>query len=345
MKTLDLLIAQSPNSEIQDAFVRHWHKFALGEYQKIMVSVSGGADSDRVIDMIEAIGYPAGTVGYFFFDTGMEYQATRDHLNDLEKKYGIVINRIRCAMPVGKAVRKYGYPFLSKKISDSIQRLQSHNFQWEDASFEDLYKKYPRCKAALRWWCNAWGESSRNNISQRKWLREFMIKNPPQFPISAMCCDKTKKATAHLVEKKYNPDLNVQGLRKAEGGARGQRFNTCFDDVGFGSGCSKLRPIFWFTKDDCKLYDYAFGVTHSKCYSMYGLSRTGCACCPFGRHWQFELDCADQYEPKLAKAARVVFGPSYEYTSAYYSFRDEMNKNKERGLEWRNRTCLINHYV
>lgn len=294
-----------------------------------MVSVSGGADSDRMVDLIERIGYPAGTVIYCYFDTGMEYKATKDHLFALEQKYGIQIRKIKAVCPVGKAVREYGYPFLSKKISNYIHRLQSHNFCWEDRPFSELYVEYPRCKAALRWWCNEWGDGSKNNINRRKWLKEYMIAYPPKIHFSDACCNKAKKATAYKMELEIHPDLDVQGVRKAEGGIRSQAYSGCFDDIQFG--CSRLRPLFWFLADDCRQYDAAFNVTHSACYTVYGLDRTGCACCPFGKHWQRELEVADQYEPNLAKAARIVFGPSYEYTTAYYEFRDKMSKKAEEG--------------
>ena len=55
---------------------------------------------------------------------------------------------------------------------------------------------------------------------------------------------------------------------------------------------------------------------------MYGLTRTGCACCPFGRDFEAELTAAKEYEPKLYNAALHVFGPSYEYTRAYRAYAD-----------------------
>ena len=59
-----------------------------------------------------------------------------------------------------------------------IERLQRHNFQWEDKPFDTLYKKYPKCKSALMWWCNAHPQGSRFNISVNKYLKEFIIQTP-----------------------------------------------------------------------------------------------------------------------------------------------------------------------
>lgn len=228
--------------EMCNAFVKAWgkiHGYGGGKsevhpftmYPKIMVSVSGGADSDIVLDLVERIGYPLSEVHYAFFDTGLEFAATKRHLEYLEQKYGITIERYRAKIPVPLGVKKYGVPFLSKKISNNIQRLQKHGFKWEDKPFEELYAKYPRCKSALRWWCNQWGEKSKLNISNRKWLKEFMIANPPDFPISSGCCDGAKKGTAKMVEKIINPDLSIQGVRKAEGGIRSTAYKSCFDEI------------------------------------------------------------------------------------------------------------------
>lgn len=228
--------------EMCNAFVKAWgkiHGYGGGKsevhpftmYPKIMDSVSGGADSDIVLDLVERIGYPLSEVHYAFFDTGLEFAATKRHLEYLEQKYGITIERYRAKIPVPLGVKKYGVPFLSKKISNNIQRLQKHGFKWEDKPFEELYAEYPRCKSALRWWCNQWGEKSKLNISNRKWLKEFMIANPPDFPISSGCCDGAKKGTAKMVEKIINPDLSIQGVRKAEGGIRSTAYKSCFDEI------------------------------------------------------------------------------------------------------------------
>jgi 3'-phosphoadenosine 5'-phosphosulfate sulfotransferase (PAPS reductase)/FAD synthetase len=322
-------------ANIQDAFIKAWgkiHGYGGGDselklntaYPNIMASISGGSDSDIVIDMIERIGHPLSKIHYIFFDTGLKFKATKEHLNFLEQKYDIKIERRRAVTPVPVGVKKWGVPFLNKRASDYISRLQAHNFQWEDDSFERLYAKYPNCKTALRWWCNAWGEKSNMNIQRNRWLKEFIIENPPDFKISAGCCNGAKKSTAHKVEQELCADLNIQGVRKVEGGVRASAYTSCFDDVKFGM--SKLRPVFWFNNEDKTTYENVFSVTHSDCYKKYGLVRTGCACCPFGRNFETELKAAKKFEPQLYKAASNVFGKSYEYTRKYQEYRTKMNE-------------------
>lgn len=314
-----LLESVSDNTTVFDAYEKAFAVLGDDRARTVCASISGGADSDIVLDMCTRI---RKDIEYVWFNTGLEYQATKDHLKYLEKKYGIKIHRVRAVVPVPKAVREYGYPFIGKTEAEHIGRLQRHGFDFVDGSFEELYRKYPRCKAALKWWCNEWGEGSRFNISRWKYLKEFMIENPPTFPISNKCCQGAKKDTAHKYVSENGIDLTLIGTRKAEGGARAAK-NTCFTE-NKGSGAI-FRPIFWFKDSDKEWYERNFDVRHSACYWQYSLGRTGCVACPFGKNWEHELEVAKQYEPKLYKACKNVFAPSYEYTRAYWKFR----KHKE----------------
>ena len=66
---------------------------------------------------------------YVWFDTGIEYQATKNHLNYLEEKYGIHIQREKAIKSIPFSCKEYGQPFLSKHVSEQIDRLQRHGFQ------------------------------------------------------------------------------------------------------------------------------------------------------------------------------------------------------------------------
>ena len=68
-------------------------------------------------------------VDYVWFDTGLEYQATKDHLKYLENKYGIEIKVHRAIKPIPTTCRTLGQPFVSKNTAEMIDRLQRHNFQ------------------------------------------------------------------------------------------------------------------------------------------------------------------------------------------------------------------------
>lgn len=298
--------------------------------ENVGCSISGGSDSDDMLDIVSRLDIDK-KVKYVFFDTGMEMQATKKHLQYLEDKYGITIERVRPKLPVAIAVRKIGYPFLSKKISDNIGRLQNHGFKWEDESYEVLNERYPGCQTALRWWCNDWGEGSSFNIEKNFVLKEFIMQNPPNFRISNKCCKCSKKDPANRFVKDNCIDLQIIGIRRAEGGVRATAYKSCMSD-----GIHGLQhfPLFWFTDQDKAIYEKAMNIRHSDAYEVYGCTRTGCAGCPFGSHFEEELKMLEEFEPKLYKAVCNIFAPSYEYTRKYREFKAKIKaESKTAQLE------------
>ena len=322
MSKLNELVESAPNIEILNSFLVTDSK--LSECNSAMCSVSGGWDSDLVVNICSKLDSNK-KITYVFFDTGLEFQATKNHIKYLEDTYGIEIVVKRAVKPIPTCCREYGVPFLSKQVSEWIARLQRHNFQWEDGSFEALCRKYPKCTAALRWWCNEWGENSKFNISYNTYLKEFMLENPPDFAISNKCCYYAKKLVAQRFKDEHNFDLSITGVRKAEGGARSSAYKNCFTPAG-DNGVAEYRPIFWYTQSTKKDFDDTYKLKHSDCYEVWGLPRTGCSGCPYARDFEFELEAVKQYEPKLYKALNNVFGKSYEYTRKYREFQQRMRE-------------------
>ncbi len=322
------LLAEGPdNLEIIDALGK-CHQL-VKTHEKIMASVSGGWDSDILTDIIIRCGGKEKTT-FVFYNTGLEYEATKNQLRYLEEKYDIEIQVVPPIKPIPLCVREHGVPFWSKRASEMIMRLQKHNFQWEDEPLDVLLKKYPRCRSALRWWCNDYtkdnGNPSQLNIEWAPGLKEFILANPPTFKISAKCCHYAKKEPAkkHLAAGDF--DMECVGVRKAEGGTRATGIKTCFSKAFVGPDV--YRPLFWFTDADKVEYDQHYGIMHSDCYKVWGMKRTGCAGCPFGKDFEEELELARTYEPKFYKAMVKIFGQSYEYTRQFLQFRKEM-KEKE----------------
>lgn len=314
MDVVDFFIMAKGNTTIQSSFAK-----ALNQYRRhsnIAVSISGGKDSDLILDIMSKIDNDK-KIRYIWFDTGIEYQATKDHLSFLERKYNIKIERIKAIKPVPFCCKKYGQPFLTKYDSEMISRLQRHNFTFKDGKFEELYQLYPKCRSALKWWCNQHGEKSRLNINYHKYLKQFLIDNPPKFKISPKCCDYAKKQNSHIYVLNNNIDLMITGIRKKEGGIRSISFKSCFsqDEI-----CDNYRPIFWYSSTDISDYDRIFGTIHSDCYTIWGLARTGCAACPYGLNYEHELKLMKQYEPRLYNACLNIFKDSYEYTKQYKEY-------------------------
>ena len=317
----DAMETLPPSQIVADNFIIAWSKVNSPLYRKILATISGGSDSDVMLDILVKCDKDR-KVEYVWCDTGLEYQATKEHLDSLEKKYGIKIERIRPKWPIPLAVRQYGQPFLNKKpVSECMERLQKHGFRWEDKPYEVLVKEYPDCKSAIGWWCNI-NRSDRFNIRQNKLLKEFLIQNHPDFRISAKCCDLSKKSIVHEFMNSGRYDLDVYGVRRAEGGARATMYISCFNESSKGN-YDEYRPLYWYRNADKEEYCNACDITHSRCYSEYGLKRTGCAGCPFGRNFEEELEIMEVYEPKLFVAAMHIFKESYAFTRKYREFVKE----------------------
>jgi 3'-phosphoadenosine 5'-phosphosulfate sulfotransferase (PAPS reductase)/FAD synthetase len=322
-------LLESGNLAIADAAMKCEAVFS--SHEKAIVSVSGGADSDVVIDILERVSKNTPIdLTYIWFNTGLEYNATKRHLRYLEDRYGVKIQRERAIKPIPKTNIENGQPFLNKYVSEQITRLQRHGFHWGPEPFEELWAMYPQCKASLRWWTNDFmrehgtNSPTRYDIARNKFLREFMLENPPTFKVGSKCCKYAKKDVLKHYLKGKDYDLIINGVRRSEGGIRSTAYKQCFDQANKTYGIDVYRPIFWFVKQDRQFYEEKFGIRHSDCYEVYGLDRTGCVGCPFGRYFEHEIEACESYEPNLAKAVKNIFRDSYEYTRQFHEFREEM---------------------
>ena len=315
---------------VVDSFVKANSVINNPSYERIFCSISGGSDSDVMLDLIHKVDKDK-KVKYVWFDTGLEYKATKDHIKYLEKKYGIEIIKEKAIKPIPLTCKENGIPFISKYVSQMISRLQKHGFKFEDKPYEELIAEYPTCKSALKWWCNCNHKfaDSMFNIARNKYLKEFMIKYPPQFKISDKCCKYEKKDVSKKLIKRENADLMIIGVRKAEGGIRAAAYKNCYTIS--DSGTDKYRPLFWYSDESKRQYENKFGIVHSDCYKKYGFKRTGCCCCPYGREIFEELKITEIFEPKLYKAVCNVFGESYEYTRKYRAFAKAMKREQLEG--------------
>jgi len=330
----------------------------LRQHPKAICSYSGGADSDILIDLIETarkIAPSLPKVDYVFFNTGLEMQATKDHVKATAEKYGVHIETVRPKVNIVNAVRTYGVPFVSKIMSGGLDEWQKKNVpltvadeynEAEDkqAKFAELVERYPNCKSVLTCLCccSKDGEPRPNIqlvINSSKYMLDFIKEHPPDFKISAKCCDYCKKQVAHNVQKGY--EMIITGERRDEGGMRsvprGGDLNKtmCFSET--ANGQFRLRPLYYVTDKDKTWYKERFGIRYSDAYEVYGLTRTGCCGCPISWKAVDDLRMIGKYEPNLEKAAWNVFGDSYRYRQEYNKYKakkmaeEAMNKETIEG--------------
>lgn len=311
----------------------------LREHPNSICSYSGGSDSDIMIDLIERTRetFLLPPIKYAFFNTGLEMKATRDHVEATAKKYGVEIEECRPKINIVQASRKYGIPFVSKIMSSGLSEWQKKGIpltiaqeyeQAEDkaAKRKELKERYPNCESVINFLCccNSEGEPRPNIqlvINSSKYMRDFIAEYPPDFKISAKCCDYCKKHVAHRVQKDY--DMIITGERRDEGGMRSvpRKDNTalCFTET--SSGQYRLRPLYYVSDKDKAWYKEYYGIRYSDAYEVYGLTRTGCCGCPISYKAVEDLEKIRPYEPNVVKAAWNIFGKSYEYRMQYNEYK------------------------
>lgn len=307
------------------------------EKDKIMVSYSGGSDSDIIMSLFKHHNL-LDKIIFVFFDTGIEFMATKKHIDQkIAEGYNII--KIRAYKPVTLCAKQYGQPFISKYTSEMLERLQKFNFNFKDhGNFEylDLIKIYPKCLSAIRWWSNYYGskydiniknqtdykraDKSSFNIARKKYLKEFLIEYGLNFRVSNKCCYYAKKKTSKDFEKDFKPDVLITGIRKAEGGVRARAHKACFVPK---ETASVWMPIIWWKDDFIKNYKEYKNLKLSDCYEVYNLKRTGCAGCPFGKDLQKERQILRDHEPNLSKGIENIFKDTYYWTEKFEEFRSK----------------------
>lgn len=320
----------------------------LAQYPSAICSYSGGSDSDIMISLIEQTRalFDLPPVKYVFFNTGLEMQATKDHVKYTAEKYGVEIQEVRPKISIVTASRKYGIPFVSKIMSGGLHDWQVKKVplsiaeeyeQAEDkaAKRAELKERYPKCESLINFLCccNSKGEPRPNIqlvINSSKYMRDFIDKYPPDFKISAKCCDYCKKQPAHLVQKDF--DMIITGERRDEGGMRSvpRKDNTslCFTET--SSGQYRLRPLYYVSDADKAWYKEYYNIRYSDAYEVYGLTRTGCCGCPISYKAIDDLEKIRPYEPNVVEAAWNIFGDSYRYRQKYNAYKAaRMAKEKQ----------------
>lgn len=316
----------------------------LKQHPNAICSYSGGSDSDIMIDLIEMarnlFGLPK--VQYCFFNTGLEMKATKDHVKEVEKKYGVEIKEYRPKLNIVLATRKYGLPFVSKIMSTAMETVQSKGLPFtikeeydaaEDkaAKRQELRERYPKSEQGINFLCccNSKGEPRPDIqlvINSSPYMYEFMKENPPQFKISAKCCDCCKKNLAHSVQKGY--DMIITGERRDEGGMRSvpksadHNGTMCFYQQ--SNNQFRFKPLYYVSDVDKAWYKERFNIRYSDAYEVYGLKRTGCCGCSISSSAIEDLKLIEKYEPNVVKAAWNIFGESYRYREQYNKFKATM---------------------
>ena len=214
-----------------------------------------------------------------------------------------------------------------------------NNAEDKAAKRKELKERYPKCETTINFLCccNSKGEPRPNIqlvINANKYMLDFVKECPPDFQVSAKCCNYCKKQTAHRVQKGY--DMIITGERRDEGGMRSvprsEEWNTtntmCFSET--ADGKYRFKPLYYVTDKDKAWYKEYYNIRYSDAYEVYGLTRTGCCGCPISCKAVDDLEKIRPYEPNVVKAAWYIFGKSYDYRKKYNEYKAKrMSETKQ----------------
>lgn len=331
--------------------IRAWYDYFDGQ---VYVSFSGGKDSTVLVDIVTKMGY--NDIPFVFADTGLEYPEIREFV----KGYGDKVIWLRPKMNFKQVIEKYGYPFISKEVSQTVEEVQSyirrHNgnpegfYRWKKLNGEAIDKKT--------------GKPSSYNMPQWK----FLIDSP--YKISHKCCDVMKKGPT----KDYTKQTGRQAIT-AQMACESRLRKTEW----IKHGCNafdKKRPIsnpmsFWTEQDVllyikqnnlpiCSVYgdiiedlegteevegqmtmsDVAgwedqemFDAKRPKLKTT-GCDRTGCMFCGFGCHLEKDESRFERMKKTHPKQYDYIMRPWEEGGLNYKQIIDWLNENGNLNIKY-----------
>lgn len=290
------------------AKIGEWYSYWDGN---VYVSFSGGKDSTVLADLCATWCKLIGAKLYLVFvNTGLEYPEIQKHVKFfakyLEEKYGIEVQLdiVRPKMRFDEVIKTYGYPLISKEVSQSI-----HDVSRAIGQTKTMTYRMQKLNGTLT---DADGNPSRYNQAKYKPLLDA------DFRTSHMCCGVMKKGPAKRYEKETGRKPIV-GTMAEESRARTQAWLTSGCNA-FNSKRQISQPMSFWTEQDVLRYikerevpiasvygdiEYAvepeqmrwgeidpelavFETKEQQQLTTTGCSRTGCVFCGFGCHLEKE---------------------------------------------------------
>ena len=267
--------------QISKARIIEWYEAYNGQ---VYVSFSGGKDSTVLLDLVRKI-YP--DVPAVFIDTGLEYPEIREFVKTKEN-----VAWLKPEMNFRKVIETYGYPIISKDVSQQIYEA----------------RKCPNGRAASRF-----DRNSEYNIKykQRYSVERYKYLLESEIPISHMCCHVMKKTPAKKYEKETGRKT-ILGTMTCESALRKTRWlqNGC---NAFDAKRPTSQPLSFWTEQDVLEYILKYNLLYAPVYGEIKkgdngkyyttkCDRTGCVFCAYAAHLEKEpnrFQRLKQTHPKL----------------------------------------------
>lgn len=235
------------------------------------VSFSGGLDSTVLLHMVRE--YLGTDIPAVFCDTGLEFPELKSFVARANQIYGNVIT-VKPKMSFVEVLQKYGYPFPSKEVAQSIRKLRHGNLC-------DRYRNYL---------LNG-DERGKIGMIPKRWqyLKDASVE------VSEKCCDIMKKQPFAQYEKETDRKPFI-GITQDESFRRERQYARTGCNV-FNGKHPQSKPLGFWTKQDilryvkennleyCSVYGEINKIDDEHYYNT-GEARTGCMFCLFGVHME-----------------------------------------------------------
>ena len=248
------------------------------------VSFSGGKDSTVLLHIARQVDSDIPAV---FVDTGLEYPEVREFALSQEN-----VIRLKPEMNFRKVIETYGYPLISKEVSQKIYEAR----KCPVGVVADRFN--PNGKHTLKY-------GNRYSMAKWCWLRDSDI------PISHMCCNVMKKKPVKQYEKETGRTPIVATMA-----CESQNRRTSWLRNGCNAYESKRpisQPMSFWTEQDVLQYIKQNNLAYASVYGdiiedkngklkTTNCDRTGCVFCAFGCHLEKEpnrFQRLKQTHPKL----------------------------------------------
>lgn len=262
---------------------------------QVYVGFSGGKDSTVLLDLCRIVKPDIKAV---FCNTGNEYPDIVRFVRELKNTEGYDIEIIYPKLKPAQVFEKYGFPLISKEVSEAIYA----------GKHSPLSVKGKNALGLLR------GRKFKGEIplKYRRFIRA-------QFDINNKCCDALKKQPSRLYQK--NTGLYpILGTMASESILRQQSYLIQGGCNSFDGKTIKSLPLSIWLEDDIWAYIRDRGLKIADIYHK-GAKRTGCMFCGYG--CQFKDDnrlqlCYELY-PKM-------YNHFMNYTNNGVTYREAMRK-------------------
>ena len=269
---------------------------------QVYVSFSGGKDSTVLKHIVDGM---YSDVPALFVNTGLEYPEIQKFVKDIKAgKYDCFnpdVEIIRPEMRFDEVIQKYGYPVVSKEVSQSVYEARKN---------EETGKYIYRLQKLNGEAVDKNGKPSTYNIPQWKFLLDS------QFDISHKCCDVMKKSPAKQYEKQTGRKPFI-GTMASESRLRKSKWMRLGCNA-FEQARPTSQPLSFWTEQDIYHYIQKYEVPYCSVYGdividekvdgenilegqvnlidylgcyepedklkTSGCDRTGCVYCMFGCH-------------------------------------------------------------